>query len=345
MEQDYLKYLKTEREISEFKIESLKKMLHKGDASTKRLLAIEEEFIKIPFEKLAGSLSELLSAIKIFRDSRTAFHNIYKEEVSSSKSDILQLFQEKLKKKILDIDLSLENLKIKNARERARVLIILLSMFLYINESINKIQKMQINIDENDLLVEIKNKYDEDIFVFYNYVIDNAAEFDFLTKNAKNFILEIKKLENISIESDFDFFKIKPTNFRNKKIFGFFIPSKHSGRETLKPYHMSLYDEDGLNISKLFSLSPRAVLLNKEYYKFISIVSLNDIKNNIVLLERYEELMKKIFHLKLSGRDNLKIDINKSSILIPHSRTEDDGIRSALNESSAIFSNILTSIL
>ena len=138
MEQDYLKYLNTEREISEFKIEYLKKMLHKGDASTKRLLAIEEEFVQIPFEKIAGSLSELLSAIKIFRESRTTFHDLYKDE-RVSKENILKSFQNEIKEKILEIDSGIAGLKIKAARERARVLTILLCIQLYINESIKKV--------------------------------------------------------------------------------------------------------------------------------------------------------------------------------------------------------------
>ena len=44
-------------------------------------------------------------------------------------------------------------------------------------------------------------------------------------------------------------------------------------------------------------------------------------------------------------QEDLIIDISSSKILIPYSRTEDEGIRAALIESSAIFSNILTSIL
>ena len=102
MELDYLKYLKTEREISEFKINSLKKVLSKKDPSTKRLLAIEEEFLSIPFEKIVSNLSELLSAIKIFRESRTKFFELYnKEEVTTNTSSLnFKKIKENLKEKI-----------------------------------------------------------------------------------------------------------------------------------------------------------------------------------------------------------------------------------------------------
>ena len=77
LEKDLLKYLNTEREISRFKIDSLKKSLNKNEASTKRLIEIEEEFLSIRFETLANSLSELLSAIKIFRESRWSKNEYY----------------------------------------------------------------------------------------------------------------------------------------------------------------------------------------------------------------------------------------------------------------------------
>ncbi len=344
MEQDYLKYLNTEREISQFKIEYLKKMLHKGDASTRRLLAIEEEFLQIPFENIAGSLSELLSAIKIFRDSRTAFHDLYPDD-KKIKNNVLSLFQDKVKEKILEIDKGMNGLKIKQARERARVLTILLCIHLYLNESVRKINGLGLNINEGDLLIEISKKYEDDIFIFYNYVIENIKSFAFLSESSREIISEIKKLDNISADHQSGFFEIKQKSFRNRKLFGFFLPSKHSGRETLRPYYMSIFDEDGFNLSKLFLNAPRAVLLDDEYYKFITLVSLDEIKDNLVLLEKYEELIKKIFHIKLSGKNNLKIDTNSSEVLIPSSRTEDEGIRDALKESSAIFSNILKSII
>ncbi len=348
MEQDYFKYLKTEREISEFKIESLKKMINKGDSSTKRLLAIEEEFLQIPFEKITGSLSELLSAIKIFRDSRNAFYNLYpldKEPYLKKEADAINLTKRIIKEKIQEVDSDMGSLKIKDLRGRSRVLIILISIFLYLEKNKEEITLKKINVSEVDLLREIEKRYIDDIFIYYNEIIKNISNYNFISEASKAAILDVKQLINISETHSAEDMAILSQRLRGRLTFGFFLNVRHSGREILKPYYMRLYDEDGLNISKIFSMSPRAVLNKNEYYKFISLLSPEEIKHNILLLERFEILMKKIFHLKLSGKNNLKIDSNKSLIFVPVSRTEDEGIKAALSESSAIFSNILKSII
>jgi hypothetical protein len=347
MDKDYLKYLNTEKEISEFKINYLKKMLHKGDASTKRLLAIEEEFVQIPFEKLTNSLSDLLSAIKVFRESRNAFYDLYpiSEEKISSVENYFDFIKDNLKYEIKKFELEIESSKIKLAREKSRTLIILLCIFVYLEKNQNEIKKRNLNINELDLVKEISKRYLEDIFSFYNEIILTISDFSFLSEKSKLFLSEVKCLVNLVESNDGRFLNIKPERIRTKSSFGFYLNSKHSGRETLRPYYMSLYDDGGDNISKIFSLSARASILNGEYYKFISLLSPEELKDNIILLERYENLMKKIFHLKLSGKPNLKIDEKKSLILVPASRTEDEGIKEALNESSAIFSNILKSII
>ena len=347
MDQDYIKYLNTEREISEFKINSLKKMMHKGDASTRRLLAIEEEFLKIPFEKVANSLSELLSAIKIFRDSRNAFYELFPIQFvnNHSSNQLIEWVKNKLKEKIKDLENEISSSKIKIAREKSRLLIILLCTFVYLEKTQEELKRRNLSIEEKDILEEISLKYADDIFMFYNEIIININDFSFLSEKSKLFLSEIKPLYNISEFSDGTFLSIKSERLRGKNVFGFHLNSRHSGRETLKPYYMKLYDEDGLNISKLFSLYPKVSMVENEYYKFIYLLPLNEIKENILLLERYESLMKKIFHLKLSGKPNLKINATTSSILVPASRTEDESLKVGLLESSAIFSNILKSII
>lgn len=344
MEQDYLKYLKTEREISEFKIEQLKKSPSGGDSSKKRLIAIEEEFISIPFESIATNLSELLSAIKIFRESRTAFYDLYSQGQVSS-IDYLNVLNEaknKVKQKIQDLEIDIVGSKIRPARNKSRLLNIMICILMYLEKTELEISRMNLKVKYSDLNSEILKRYYEDIFLFYNDIILESANFNFLNKSSKELLSEIKPLTNIAIDSGSDFFSILNTKTRGRGLFGFFIPAKHVGREILKPYYLKLYDEDGLNISRLFSYNPKSILLNDEYYKFLTLLNPEDIKDNLVLLERYEVLMKKIFHLKLSGKENLKVDTKKSLILVPASRTEDEGIRVALLESSTILSNILT---
>jgi hypothetical protein len=347
MDQDSLKYLKTEREISRFKIEHLKKISHRGDASTRRLLAIEEEFVTIPFEKITSNLSDLLSAIKIFRDSRNAFYDLYPADNTSSPtfSKAIDHVSNEIKDIIKKINLEVSNLKIKNARDKARVLIILISIFLYLEKSKEEISAKNININELDLLKEMMSRYSLDIFSFYNEIIKEASSYSFLSENSKSIISEIRPLVNFSKDDGPSFLNITPQKIRGKLIFGFYLNSKHSGRETLRPYYMRLYDEDGMNISKIFSSNPKIIPINGEYYKFIYLNGPEEFNDNIILLERFESLMKKIFHLKLSGKNNLKINTEESIILVPSSRTEDEGLKSALIESSAIFSNILKSII
>jgi len=347
MEKDFLKYLNTEREISRFKIDSLKKSLHKNEASTKRLIEIEEEFLSIRFETLANSLSELLSAIKIFRESRTAFSDIYKEKNEESEDDMLWI--DKAKSTVLgslkNIDLDISKSKVKDARNKSRVIAILICFLTYLEKTKMELIKNNISISKKDLIKEILRKYNEDIFSFYNDVILESNNFNFIDSKTKIFLSEIKPLINISVNSDDNFFMIGSKNFKGRRIFGFFIPSKHSGRETLRPYYIRIFDNDGDNISKLFNLNTRALQLNNEYYKFLPLINLSEIKENLVLLDKYENLMKKIFYLKLSGKKDLKVDIEKSTILVPSSRTEDEGIRAALTESDLIISNILTNLI
>jgi hypothetical protein len=344
MEQDYLKYLKTEREISEFKIDQLKKSLLNGDPSKKRLLAIEEEFVSIPFENIASNLSDLLSAIKIFRESRTAFYDLYSQTQASNidYSSLLDNAKGRVKQKIKDLEIDIAGSKIRPARNKSRLLNIMICILMYLEKTELEISKMNLKIKYSDLNSEILKKYSEDIFLFYNDIILESVNFNFLNNNSKELLSEIKPLQNISTDPKDNFFSILNTKTRGRGLFGFFIPAKHIGREILRPYYLKLYDEDGLNISKLFSYNPKSILLNDEYYKFLTLLNPEDIKDNLVLLERYEFLMKKIFHLKLSGKDNLKIDTKNSLILVPASRTEDEGIRVALLESSTILSNILT---
>lgn len=345
------KYLKTEREISLFRIEYLKKMLPKNEASTKRLLAIEEEFLTIPFEKMSSSLPELLSALKIFRDSRVAFHDLYeipKETVVLPINfNIIGSCLIALNSEILKIGKEAEYSNIKDFRFNGRLLTILLCLSGYLNRTLQDIEDKRLNIDHKELLEEISKKYDQDIFSLYNEIVSNPDKVLLPNSESLKAVGTAKLLENISNESSPTFFEIRSEKIKRKTLFGFFIPSRHTGRETMRPYHLRLFDEDGFNVSKLFNLQTRSIYLKEknEYYKFVSIVSLDEIKDNLVLLDRYQFLMKKIFHNKLSGKSGVRIDCKKSSILTSSSRTEDEGLRDAFISASAIFSNILTKFI
>lgn len=351
MNSEFEKYLSTEREIAIFRIESLKKMLTKNEASTRRLLAIEEEFLKIPFEKISSSLPELLSAIKIFRDSRSAFYELYsipeEEREPPEEVDIIDQCLSLLKLEIQKVSNEGSYSNIKDFRSNGRLLVILLCLDGYLSKTLQEVRERNIKISHKELLEEVSQKYNQDIFSLYNDIISNPDKEILLGKESRQAVAVVKPLDDISCEDGPIFFEIRAERVRGKTLFGFFLPAKHIGRETMRPYHLRLFDEDGFNISKLFNMQSRSVLLKEknEYYKFISLVSLDEIKDNLVLLDRYQLLMKKIFHNKLSGKDGIRIDYEKSSIMIPSSRTEDEGLRDAFNSASAIFSNILTKFI
>jgi hypothetical protein len=344
------KYLETEREISSFKLESIRKMISKADASTKRLAAIEEEFLSIPFDRISNTLPELLSAIKIFRDSRQAFYEMYPvptDDSTATDNRTISFIYSELKKEIISYSKKSSISKAKDSRMTGRVLTILLSILVYLEKSEKQVRQLSIEIDEKDLILELIKIYDRDIFSFYNDIITASSGFDFLPEEVKNSISSVKPLVCVeSIDDNFSF-TIDVERAKGRNIFGFFLPIKHTGRETLRPYHLHLIDEDGFNISKLFIPQARSILSeNKnEYYKFVSIISIDDISDNAVLFEKYQVLMKKIFHNKLSGKCGVRLDCKDSSVLVPSSRTEDEGIKEAFSIASAIFSNILNNIV
>ena len=337
------KYLDTEREISYFRVEHLKKMLTKNDPSTKRLMEIEQEFLSIPFENIVNTLPELLSAIKIFRTSRLAFFKSYPELIKAEENvddnDIADGILNSIRKEIHALSVRDDQLRIKEFREKGRTILTLLCLYSYIERTIKEINDRDIRITEREILNEIYHKYNEDIFYFYNLLLKNP-NFSFINTFSKNAIMATKPLENICIESDSPFFEIREEIVKGKKIIGFFLPIPHIGREIMQPYHLHLFDEDGFNVSKVFDMHAKSVVLRErdKYYKFVQIIDLDKIKDNLLLLEKYHLLMQKI---KDKGSANLKIDCNSSSIMCPCSRTEDEGLRDSFASASAIFANIL----
>lgn len=348
MEQEAIEYLRTEREISAFRAESLRKLLSaRGEASTKRLLAIEEEFGEIPFESISDDISSLLSAIKIFRSSRTAFYKMYDlRHLSSAQSGkILLTLRDSLKAEISLMAERLQDLGAKSARHVARVLVILISILDYVNKSISRIEALDVSIDYNDLLVEIGRKYELDIFSMFNAIIVSGGG-DWLSTRAQGIIRSVRPLENLASSSSGDeFYLVNSEKIRGRNVFGFFIPSKHTGREILRPYHLSVFDHEGFDLSRLFDLDAKSVMfgLTGEYYKFVPVISLTKIKDDLVMLDRYDNFIRRIFDSKLGGgRGGIRIDTENSEILVPASRTEDEGLKEASIVASAIFQKLIT---
>jgi hypothetical protein len=174
--------------------------------------------------------------------------------------------------------------------------------------------------------------------------------FSFLDKAHLSILKSVKPLTKISCPDSENFndlfFSIRPVKIKGVQTFGFFIPYKHIGRETMRPYHLKLYDKNNVNISKLFSLSPKSIIpgFSKDYYKFIQMIKPEDISDNLILLDKYYYLTKEIFSHKLNKKEGFQIDYHSSLILVPASRTEDEGLKESALSVNEMLSNILTNI-
>jgi hypothetical protein len=119
MNDDLLKYIRNEKDISEYKIS----LLEKGEMKQYkcRLLAAENEFIEYPFEKMVvENLAEMKEAMLLFKTDRNEFFKKYenknalkKRVITNGQINILRKkieFYESLYKSILDIKIKEINL-------------------------------------------------------------------------------------------------------------------------------------------------------------------------------------------------------------------------------------------
>ncbi len=336
MEEIYKRYLETEREIALFRATSLRSIYHKNKMpSTKRLISIEEEFLSIKFEEISSTIIELLEAIDMFRDSRKMFYDKYSVEplVEEEAGGKMQTLLDLINNEILHEppkDISSSEKKIYS-----RTMVILSCIKKYIEESLEKIKLSGFSINENDLLLDISERYPQDIFRFYNAEIQSFKSPGF--RPIKE-LLKIPFQCNAGSQQSIDIALIK---MRTKNVYGIYLPIKHVGRETSKPYYLNMICDDGLNISKLFSSNTRAFVERQSgiCYRFIYLRGLPEIADDAILLESYFALMEKMIQSHV-----ILID-NDSYFLIPGSRTEDDYMKTAFDRASAIFSNLLTKIV
>lgn len=351
MNEEVIKYLKTEREISSFKIESLKKISSYSSPVTKRLIEIEEEFLSIKFEELANTMPELLAAIKIFRDSRAAFSEFYppqpKKDTWVEEDSYIRFIIKKIKDEINKASSKSEDFNIKEERAAGRLIAILLCLILYLEKIDLDLDRMKIYGFKKEIGKEILGKYSQDIFIFYNDVISLKHKFSFLSKQQIELLKVVKPLVHVDMEKSNDFFIIRPLKIKGQKTFGFFIPHRHIGREILRPYYIKIYDKNNVNVSKLFSLQPKSIIpdFSNDYYKFIQIINPEIISDNLILLDKYNYLIKEVFNQKLNKEKGLSLNLSSSFILIPQSRTEDEGLKDSSVIVHSILTNILTNII
>jgi hypothetical protein len=219
-------------------------------------------------------------------------------------------------------------------------------MLVYLEKTESRIKEMNLKLDSKSLLLEILKQYEYEIFSFYNDVILLAEDFEFIPIKLRNAISDTKPLVSLSNNGEPNFFCIRKESLKGKPLFGMFMPIKHSGRETLKTYNLSVIDSDGANISRLFSLNSKNVLYKEkgEYFKFINILPFSNFSYNISLQDRYNLFMTKIFSEELDSEKS-NYSISHISVLIPSSRTEDDALKEASSTASAIISNLINKFI
>ena len=93
---DILKYIQNEKDISRYKISTLEKRSSISPAK-KRILSIEKEFVNLPLEAIDfEDIADVAAAISIYRMSRTQFYQTYKIE----KPELYQINKAKLAKSL-----------------------------------------------------------------------------------------------------------------------------------------------------------------------------------------------------------------------------------------------------
>jgi hypothetical protein len=89
MSSSILKYISEEKDIARYKLALLRKGEKKNYKA--RLMAIEEEFLDYPFERIgASSTEELRGAMSLFRSDRHLFYERYERKINSKKRVITE---------------------------------------------------------------------------------------------------------------------------------------------------------------------------------------------------------------------------------------------------------------
>ena len=201
MKKELLLYLKEEREISSYRIETLEKGPPKNYKA--RLISIERDFINFKFEDLNFvTVDELREAIDLFKVDRNLFNEKYLKalvdiEHTEDEEDLINkklkyyenLFKEIIDNKIKEVNI-VQNSKIRDflnlkidpsksgidtiskiegsriGRKRARIQILLYCLARFIHSKIKGMKES--NTISHAMLDNIFDFYEDQIFKYYN---------------------------------------------------------------------------------------------------------------------------------------------------------------------------------
>lgn len=345
MRQDVKKYIDSELEVSRLRIESLQKSGSLSEAAISRLIEIERFFQAIDFEALSfSSISEAMTAVRLFRSSKKDFTKLYLDKAESVEFEILESileYKQSIMQNLLDEDSSCVSTK-----NKIRKLILLESSLKLFKALKEKLSLLKEEASVNKIFLEFMDHYQNEIFGFYNESLKEVLSH--LSSQGKQ-IYKINGLSDIisschSTSFDFKFQKIIS---HGKITRGIVLPVRHLGRETSWVCFKKIVIS-GIDFSEIFSYTLKNVTYEGKYYKAMILRDKKELLEDSELLSKYQILSNLFYQNALDEKKTqsigLSLDLDKSKILIPASRTDDDSLRESWHTFLVDFKQIINGV-
>ena len=318
-------YLKKELEISKLRLESLEESTNLSEVAKTRLLDIEKRFQELNFSTIeVNDLSDAMTAVRLYRSSRKDFYLLYFDKKTK---DFVSNFTEYSKKILSESCLDKKNNIAKKVIKKQGIILSADKIILTIKQKF-----LDKNLELNDLIfVDFFKEYSNEIFSLYNQSIKDIYQ---KNKQISNKQLKENYLEDIiSVERENKgSLYFERIIFHGKKVGGIVLPIKHLGRETAWLCYKKIII-DNIDYSDLFSYSLKNINLEGSYYKALILKDKEELEKNSDLKMKNSLLMNLLYKNSLSKKDlqKVKIDMEKSILWMPSSRTEDQNIKEAWN--------------
>jgi hypothetical protein len=329
MRQDVKKYIDSEVEVSKLRVESLLNSSNLSDVAINRLIDIERYFQDIDFDSLnISSVSDAMTAVRLFRSSKKDFIKLYLENSESTEFQVLEAILKYRKSLFQNISVEGEKSCV-TVKDKIRRLVLVESSLKLFQAIDSKLKILGEVSSSNKIFSEFTTHYPNEIFGFYDESVNEILTE--LTRQKKP-IYKIKNLTNIiasNPEQDFHF-SFQKIISHGKMTKGIVLPIKHLGRETSWVCFKKIIIS-GIDFSEIFSYTLKNVFYEGKYYKAIILKDKKEISEDSDLLSKYNILSNLFYQNILDGnlteKKGLDIDIEKSKIYTPSSRTEDNSLR------------------
>lgn len=327
MIQDVKKYIDSEIEVSKLRVESLIKSNNLSEVAVSRLIELEKLFQSIDFESLKiNTVSEAMTAVRLFRSSKKDFIKLYIENNDCSDFKVLDSILS-YRKKMLDGLMEEKELSCIAAKDALKRFILVNSSLKLYRALDSKLKMLGIDDATDRMYINFINQHPNEIFGFYedsrNEVIRDFAS----NRKLKYKINGLTDIISLNPNASFSFQKIISHGKVSK---GIVLPVRHLGRETTWVCFKKIIINE-IDFSEIFSYSLKNVLHEGKYYKAIILRDKREIMEEESLLSQYHVLSSLFYQNALdnlsSQKSGISIDLQKSKIYMPSSRTEDDSLR------------------